>query len=158
MVDISYRVKSSSPTQLYPVSVTNPSPFWCCKASNPVCSEDFYSNIPWTSFSLHLRNIMQLYLLKVKLVCTYVGFEVFTAVTMKNAVFWDVAPCRSCVKRRLQWPTHALSSLADFIPWRWRWYVPPKRRFTQDLYGATSQKTAFFSVPVSGRGPNSKHS
>jgi hypothetical protein len=28
-------------------------------------------------------------------------FEVFTAVTMKNAVFWDVAPCRSCVNRRL---------------------------------------------------------
>jgi hypothetical protein len=24
-----------------------------------------------------------------------VGFEVFTAVTMKNAGFWDVAPCRS---------------------------------------------------------------
>jgi hypothetical protein len=23
------------------------------------------------------------------------------AVTMKNAVFWDVAPCRSCVNRRL---------------------------------------------------------
>jgi hypothetical protein len=22
--------------------------------------------------------------------------EVFTAVTMKNAVFWDVGPCRSC--------------------------------------------------------------
>jgi hypothetical protein len=30
----------------------------------------------------------------------YVGFEVFTAVTMKNACFWDVAPCRSCVNRR----------------------------------------------------------
>jgi hypothetical protein len=29
-----------------------------------------------------------------------VRFEVFTAVTMKNAVFWDVAPCRSCVTRR----------------------------------------------------------
>jgi hypothetical protein len=28
-----------------------------------------------------------------------VRFEVFTAVTMKNAVFWDVAPCRSCVNR-----------------------------------------------------------
>jgi hypothetical protein len=26
-----------------------------------------------------------------------VRFEVFTAVTMKNAAFWDVAPCRSCV-------------------------------------------------------------
>jgi hypothetical protein len=29
-----------------------------------------------------------------------VGFEVFTAVTTKNAVFWDVAPCSSCVNRR----------------------------------------------------------
>jgi hypothetical protein len=29
-----------------------------------------------------------------------VGFEVFTAVTMKIAVFLDVAPCRSCVNRR----------------------------------------------------------
>jgi hypothetical protein len=29
-----------------------------------------------------------------------VRFEVFTAVTMKNAVFWDVAPCRSCVNLR----------------------------------------------------------
>jgi hypothetical protein len=26
--------------------------------------------------------------------------EVFTAVTMKNPVFWDVAPCRFCVNRR----------------------------------------------------------
>jgi hypothetical protein len=30
----------------------------------------------------------------------YVSFEVFTAVTMKNAVFWDVAPCIFCVNRR----------------------------------------------------------
>jgi hypothetical protein len=29
-----------------------------------------------------------------------VRFEVFTAVTMKNVVFRDVAPCRSCVNRR----------------------------------------------------------
>jgi hypothetical protein len=29
-----------------------------------------------------------------------VGFEVFTAVTMKNAVFWDVTPCGSCKNRR----------------------------------------------------------
>jgi hypothetical protein len=26
-----------------------------------------------------------------------VRFDVFTAVTMKNAVFWDAALCRSCV-------------------------------------------------------------
>jgi hypothetical protein len=31
-----------------------------------------------------------------------VRFEVFTVVTMKKAVFWDVAPCRSCVNRRFR--------------------------------------------------------
>jgi hypothetical protein len=30
----------------------------------------------------------------------YVRFEVFAAVTMKNAVFWDVVACRFCVNRR----------------------------------------------------------
>jgi hypothetical protein len=30
-----------------------------------------------------------------------------------------------------------------FVPWRWKRYVPPKRRFTQDLHNATPQKTAF---------------
>jgi hypothetical protein len=29
-----------------------------------------------------------------------VRFEVFTAVTMKNCVFWDVTPCGSCKNRR----------------------------------------------------------
>jgi hypothetical protein len=29
-----------------------------------------------------------------------VRFEVFTSVTMKNTVFWDVALCSSCVNRR----------------------------------------------------------
>jgi hypothetical protein len=32
-----------------------------------------------------------------------------------------------------------------FLPWSWRQCVPPKRRCTQDLHSATSQKTAFFS-------------
>jgi hypothetical protein len=46
--------------------------------------------------------------------------QVFTAVTMKNAVFWDVGPCRSCVNRRFGGTsvdtrsTHAGSSLTDF--------------------------------------------
>jgi hypothetical protein len=31
-----------------------------------------------------------------------VRFEVFTAVTMKNAVFWDVTPCGSCKNRRIE--------------------------------------------------------
>jgi hypothetical protein len=30
----------------------------------------------------------------------FVRFEVFTAVTMKNGVFWDVTPCGSCENRR----------------------------------------------------------
>jgi hypothetical protein len=29
-----------------------------------------------------------------------VGFEVSTAVTMKNGVFWDITPCGSCKYRR----------------------------------------------------------
>jgi hypothetical protein len=33
-----------------------------------------------------------------------VRFEVFTAVTMKNDVFWDVTPCGSCTNRRF-WGT-----------------------------------------------------
>jgi hypothetical protein len=32
------------------------------------------------------------------------------------------------------------------LPWRWRRYVPSKRRFTQDLHSATSEKMAFFIV------------
>jgi hypothetical protein len=30
-----------------------------------------------------------------------VRFEVFTAATMRNGVFWDVTPCGSCKNRRL---------------------------------------------------------
>jgi hypothetical protein len=51
----------------------------------------------------------------------FIRFEVFMAVTMKNAVLWDVTPCGSCKNR-----------------------VPPKRRFLQEPHGVTSRKTAFF--------------
>jgi hypothetical protein len=93
----------------------------------------------------------------------FVRFEVFTAVTMKNAVLWDVAPCRYCVNRRfrgtyrlhlqgrkIREPGTSCSHLHKlvprsriFLPWRWRRYVPPKRRFTQYIHDATSQSTAF---------------
>jgi hypothetical protein len=103
---------------------------------------------------------------------------------MKNALFWNVALCISCVYRRFggtyrlrlqgweirvrgtsvnRWlqakppventqhkhtqpPAHVGSSLADFLPWRWRRYVPPKRWLTQYLHSATYKKTAFFIV------------
>jgi hypothetical protein len=29
----------------------------------------------------------------IKAMLEYVGFEAFTAATMKNAVLWDLAPC-----------------------------------------------------------------
>jgi hypothetical protein len=88
----------------------------------------------------------------------------------KNAVFWLAALCRSCVNRRfeesiayilrvetfaIEVPTWAgvcchLLTLDPrwqvFIPWKWRRYLPQKRRFRQDLHGATSQKMAFFKV------------
>jgi hypothetical protein len=35
-----------------------------------------------------------------KKIYIFVRFEVFTAITMKNTVFWDVAPCRYFVNRR----------------------------------------------------------
>jgi hypothetical protein len=36
------------------------------------------------------------------LVDAKVRFEVFTAVTMRHAVFWDVTPCCSCKNRRFK--------------------------------------------------------
>jgi hypothetical protein len=54
----------------------------------------------------------------------YVRFEVFTAATMKNAIFWDVALCRSCVN------------------WRFRGMLV-HTRFT---VGPTSQNLTFFKV------------
>jgi hypothetical protein len=78
---------------------------------------------------------------------------------LKNAVFWDVAPCRSCVNRcfggtyrlhlqgiKIRERGTSVSRWLQTLPWRWRRYVPLKCQFTQDLYGATSQKTAFFTV------------
>jgi hypothetical protein len=40
-----------------------------------------------------------------------VRFEVFTAVTMKNGVFWDVTPCGSCSHRRCGGPWRRLHQL-----------------------------------------------
>jgi hypothetical protein len=83
------------------------------------------------------------------------GFEAFTAVTMKNAVFWDVAQCSSCVNRcfggmcRLHIQRRKFCERGTSVSrWlaAWRRHVPPKRRFTQDLHGATSQEMAFFNT------------
>jgi hypothetical protein len=50
----------------------------------------------------------------------FVRFEAFTAVTMKNVVFWVVALCRSCVNRCFGGTfclhLRAGTSIADFTP------------------------------------------
>jgi hypothetical protein len=55
-------------------------------------------------------------------------------VTMKNVTFWDVALCISCVNHLLTLVPRSRS----FLHWRWRRYVLPKRRLTQDLHSDTS--------------------
>jgi hypothetical protein len=43
----------------------------------------------------HIRRVTE-----VSIEVSYVRFEVFTAVTMKNCVFWDVRPRGSCKNGR----------------------------------------------------------
>jgi hypothetical protein len=45
-------------------------------------------------------------------------------------------------------PASAGFLLGFFGPWRWRLYVPPKRRAISELHGVTSQKTVSFIVTV----------
>jgi hypothetical protein len=74
--------------------------------------------------------------------------------TMKNAVYWDVVPCTSCVswrsifggRKTRERGTSVSKWLQISLPWKWRRYIPPKHRFTQDLHSAASQKMAFFIV------------
>jgi hypothetical protein len=44
-----------------------------------------------------------------KLYKTYVRFEVFMAVTMKNAAFWDVMLCGSCKNRVSEEPSASIN-------------------------------------------------
>jgi hypothetical protein len=65
---------------------------------------------------------------------------------MNDAFFWDVAPCSSCVNRRFG-ETQTAATCSRWFLARGFFYpedggdVSPKRRFTQELHGVTSQKT-----------------
>jgi hypothetical protein len=72
-----------------------------------------------------------------------VRFGVFTAVIMKNALFWDVTLCGSCKNRRFGEMYH-LYHQGDKNRQARRQYVPPKHWFLQESHGITSQKMAFF--------------
>jgi hypothetical protein len=70
------------------------------------------------------------------------GFQVFSAVTLKNAVFWEVTPCRSSVKQRFG-VTCRLHLQGRKIRERG---ISVSRWFTQNLHGATSHNTAYFTL------------
>jgi hypothetical protein len=59
------------------------------------------------------------------------GTEVLTAVVMKSNIFRRTTPCSLCCA------CHLLSRwyIARVRPWRWRRYVPSKRRLTQRTTG-----------------------
>jgi hypothetical protein len=55
-----------------------------------------YFSIPKMEVMRSIETLLYFY----KTTLCHVRFEVFTTGTIKNAVFSDVAPCRSCVNRR----------------------------------------------------------
>jgi hypothetical protein len=69
------------------------------------------------------------------------SFDVFTAVTMKIAVFWDMMPCGSCENRRFG-GTYRLHHQCELVRARNNvsnnLQVPPKRRFLQKPHDITS--------------------
>jgi hypothetical protein len=76
-----------------------------------------------------------------------VGFEVLKAVVMKSTIFWNITPCSPLSVMLATW-FHAGFLLSLFFPpWRWRRYVPPKRRLTLNgLHGGISQKMVLFRL------------
>jgi hypothetical protein len=83
---------------------------WCCpqeaqQGLDQLCTS--VSHIHLISASLHeglpVRTQSWVHIQHTKIMensIIDVRFEVFTAVTMKNGVFWDVTPCGSCKIRR----------------------------------------------------------
>jgi hypothetical protein len=72
-------------------------------ASLYILSSNFSITSPrplFTFLSLYQSNFAVRFCLCPKNLNIVVRFEVFTAVTMKNGVFWDVTPCGSCKNRR----------------------------------------------------------
>jgi hypothetical protein len=82
---------------------------------------------------IHCVGCMKISMQEPKWKCV-VRFDVFTAVTMENTVFWDVMLFGSCwewtFQRNLPQP----------------WHVPSIHRFSQEPHGVTSQKMTFLKI------------
>jgi hypothetical protein len=76
-------------------------------------------------------------------------FEVFTAVTMKTAVFWDVAPCGFCKNRRFggsyRLPHQGGKNQRARNNVGSSWMIL-STLMMEATHGVTSQKAAFFMV------------
>jgi hypothetical protein len=70
--------------------------------------------------------------------------EAFSKYCLRNAIFWDIAPCTPYVSRRFGVKHHLYPLQADFRPWRWTSCVSPKRRFTYVLNRTIFQKMVTF--------------
>jgi hypothetical protein len=82
----------------------------------------------------------------------YVRFDVFTAVAMKNADFWNMTPCNSCKNQRFG-GTFRLHHHRDRNR-RARnnvssnYQLKNAVKFWQEPHGVTSQKTAFCKLII----------
>jgi hypothetical protein len=89
----------------------------------------------------------------------FVGFEVLTVVIMKSTIFWVITPCSPLKVNPRFGGTYRLHlqgrvchlllrwflAQLNFRPWRWRQYIPPKRRLTLNgLHGVISQEMVLF--------------
>jgi hypothetical protein len=114
-----------------------------------------------TLLSLHCSNLF-----KSDCNISYVGFEILRTVVTKSCISWDITQ-RSLlsVNRRFEGTYHVhlqcrikakvetIFSLCWYLSWhnlrtwRWRWYVPPKRRLIfNGLHGAVSKNIGPFVI------------
>jgi hypothetical protein len=84
-----------------------------------------------------------------------VRFEVFTAVTMMNSVFWDVTSCGSC--NNLQEPHGVTSQKTPFFMYIHVHYIELDRIFSTDmtLHSARQERPAHVPREI-GRRPKRK--
>jgi hypothetical protein len=103
--------------------------------------------VPRIEGHIFLRNVGEIY--------RSTGHNISEGITfnIKNDLFYFNLFCFSLLyglREKTIWVCSNLLKLFPrswiFLPWSWRRYVPPKCRFTQDLYGVIFQKTTFVIV------------
>jgi hypothetical protein len=75
-----------------------------------------YGNIKSVRFDTNGRSVMVIgfSINFMTIQSNFVRFELFTAVTMKNGIFWDVKPCGSCKNQRFGPLSSQRASVASY--------------------------------------------